>query len=135
MSAREVEEVLLYLQSRLPVAFQGEEAIRFGVVCGSGLGGLVDLFDQSTRVEVPYETIPNFPQSTGKRVRPFQWRLLSFMNSRRPCLQIGVWPFRRAANPGRGHAGPLPLLRRLRHEQNRPSYPRHAQPRRTHPYP
>ena len=36
-----------------------------GVVCGSGLGGLVHCFDSSTRsIRIPYKDIPHFPLST-----------------------------------------------------------------------
>ena len=37
---------------------------KIGIVCGSGLGGLGDRLEKAEII--PYSTIPNFPQSTGK---------------------------------------------------------------------
>ncbi|OAD67539.1 hypothetical protein PHYBLDRAFT_136873 [Phycomyces blakesleeanus NRRL 1555(-)] len=50
-----------YLKNLVPKEFQ---TVKFGIICGSGLGGLVDTIDQSTKVEFPYETIPGFVSST-----------------------------------------------------------------------
>ncbi|KAI9027221.1 hsp7-like protein [Phycomyces nitens] len=50
-----------YLKKLVPQEFQ---TVKFGIICGSGLGGLVDTIDQSTKVEFPYETIPGFVSST-----------------------------------------------------------------------
>lgn len=50
-----------YLTSHLPEEFK---RVELGVICGSGLGGLVDTIDQSTKVEFPYHEIPNFASST-----------------------------------------------------------------------
>lgn len=44
------------------------EALRepkVAVVCGSGLGGLVEAIHDSPRFEVSYKDIPHFPESTG----------------------------------------------------------------------
>jgi len=37
---------------------------RVGIICGSGLGGLVNAFSTDSRVEIPYSDIPNFATST-----------------------------------------------------------------------
>ena len=37
---------------------------KVGIVCGSGLGGLVDGLEQQE--SFPYENIPGFPVSTGR---------------------------------------------------------------------
>ncbi|KAI8896465.1 nucleoside phosphorylase domain-containing protein [Globomyces pollinis-pini] len=49
-----------YLRSHLPPTLQ---SISLGVVCGSGLGGLVDCFD-ADKIEFNYADIPHFPHST-----------------------------------------------------------------------
>ena len=36
-----------------------------GIICGSGLGKLADGVAHAPRLEVDYERIPYFPQSTG----------------------------------------------------------------------
>lgn len=53
-----------YLTSKLPDHFK---TVELGVICGSGLGGLVDTIDQSTKVEFSYKDIPGFVSSTGKK--------------------------------------------------------------------
>ncbi|KAI8973449.1 hsp7-like protein [Mycotypha africana] len=50
-----------YLKSKLPADFQEP---KLGIICGSGLGGLVDTIDQSTCVEFLYKDIPGFVSST-----------------------------------------------------------------------
>lgn len=52
-----------YVRSKLPEALQKP---RVAIVCGSGLGGLVDTIDAEPKVELAYSTIPNFPRSTGE---------------------------------------------------------------------
>lgn len=60
-----------YLTSNLPKEFQNVE---LGVICGSGLGGLVETIDQSTKVEFLYKDIPGFVVSTGKaQIRESKW--------------------------------------------------------------
>lgn len=60
-----------YLTSNLPKEFQSAE---LGVICGSGLGGLVETIDQSTKVEFLYKDIPGFVASTGKlRIKESKW--------------------------------------------------------------
>jgi len=39
---------------------------KVAIICGSGLGGLVNTIDQDPRVETSYREIPGFPRSTGK---------------------------------------------------------------------
>jgi purine-nucleoside phosphorylase len=51
-----------YLTSNLPQEFH---SVELGVICGSGLGGLVDTIDQSTKMEFLYKDIPGFVTSTG----------------------------------------------------------------------
>ncbi|KAJ3300843.1 hypothetical protein HK104_000037 [Borealophlyctis nickersoniae] len=51
-----------YIRSRLPDELK---TVEFGIVCGSGLGGLVHCFDTKTVVlEFDYKDIPNFAIST-----------------------------------------------------------------------
>ncbi|KAI8092214.1 hsp7-like protein [Gilbertella persicaria] len=50
-----------YLRANLPQDFQN---IDLGVICGSGLGGLVDTLDERTKVEFSYSDIPGFVSST-----------------------------------------------------------------------
>ena len=49
-----------YLRSRLP---QNLQNFKVGIICGSGLGGLVKCFDSDT-VQVDYKDIPYFAVST-----------------------------------------------------------------------
>ena len=51
-----------YLTERLPEHFKN---VKLGIICGSGLGGLVDTIEQSSKVEFPYGEIPGFVTSTG----------------------------------------------------------------------
>ncbi|KAG1440536.1 hypothetical protein G6F56_011879 [Rhizopus delemar] len=50
-----------YIASKLPVAFQN---VKLGIICGSGLGGLVTTIDQETKVDLEYKHIPGFVSST-----------------------------------------------------------------------
>ncbi|CDS12591.1 hypothetical protein LRAMOSA04777 [Lichtheimia ramosa] len=50
-----------YLKQRIPEHFK--EA-RLAIICGSGLGGLVDTIEQSSKIEIPYNEIPGFVTST-----------------------------------------------------------------------
>lgn len=56
-------ETAQHVLSKLPDTLQKPKV---AIVCGSGLGGLADTIEAGPKVELPYETIPNFPQSTGK---------------------------------------------------------------------
>lgn len=51
-----------YVRSKLPESLQKPKV---AIVCGSGLGGLVDTVEAESKVELAYSTIPNFPKSTG----------------------------------------------------------------------
>ena len=55
-------EALQYIYSQLPSKLAKP---KLGIVCGSGLGGLVDTVLPTPRHEIPYSTIPHFPSSTG----------------------------------------------------------------------
>ncbi|KAI9322431.1 purine nucleoside phosphorylase [Dichotomocladium elegans] len=50
-----------YLNSLIPDHFKKP---KLGVICGSGLGGLVDTIDPSSKIEIPYHEIPGFKSST-----------------------------------------------------------------------
>ncbi|TKA74130.1 hypothetical protein B0A49_04968 [Cryomyces minteri] len=54
-------ETCLYLRSSLPLELRNPLV---AIVCGSGLGGLVETIHPEPRVETAYASIPNFPQST-----------------------------------------------------------------------
>jgi purine-nucleoside phosphorylase len=55
------KETIQFLQQRLPSHLQ---QIKLGIVCGSGLGGLVECFDE-TPIEFSYTDLPHFIASTG----------------------------------------------------------------------
>jgi purine-nucleoside phosphorylase len=57
-------ETANYVRSQLPESLQKPQV---AIVCGSGLGGLADTIEAEPKVELPYGSIVNFPQSTGKR--------------------------------------------------------------------
>ncbi|KAI9493255.1 purine nucleoside phosphorylase [Zychaea mexicana] len=50
-----------FLKEKLPEHFHN---VRLGIICGSGLGGLVDTIEQSSKVEFLYGDIPGFVTST-----------------------------------------------------------------------
>ncbi|OQO04697.1 hypothetical protein B0A48_09620 [Cryoendolithus antarcticus] len=54
-------ETVTHLRRKLP---QHLATPRVAIVCGSGLGGLVDLVDAEGREEWKYEDVPGFPKST-----------------------------------------------------------------------
>ena len=56
----EVEAIKDYLLSKTQVRPS------IGIICGSGLGGLVD--NVENKEEFKYEDIPGFPLSTGKQI-------------------------------------------------------------------
>jgi purine-nucleoside phosphorylase len=60
---KRASETAAYVRSKLPDALQNPKV---AIVCGSGLGGLVDTIESNPKVELAYATIPNFPQSTGE---------------------------------------------------------------------
>lgn len=51
-----------FLNERIPDHFKNA---RLGIICGSGLGGLVDTIEQSSKIEFAYSEIPGFVSSTG----------------------------------------------------------------------
>lgn len=55
-------ETAHYVRSQLPKPLQTPKV---AIICGSGLGGLADTIESDPKVELAYQTIPNFPQSTG----------------------------------------------------------------------
>jgi purine nucleoside phosphorylase len=71
------DETANYLRQKLPSELQ---VIRLGVVCGSGLGGLVECFDKDP-IEFNYKDIPNFLLSTGKIKFKSAWS----------CWEISIW--------------------------------------------
>ena len=60
--AEQVRGSCTQLQGVVPEALREPKV---AIVCGSGLGGLVDAIHDSPRFEVPYKDIPHFPKSTG----------------------------------------------------------------------
>lgn len=58
-------ETAAYVRSKLP---EGLQKPKVAIVCGSGLGGLVETIEAEPRVELAYSTVPNFPRSTGKPI-------------------------------------------------------------------
>ena len=57
----EVDEVAKFLMTKTEIN------PRIGIICGSGLGGLVDNLDSDKPKNViPYEDIPGFPKTTGE---------------------------------------------------------------------
>ena len=55
-------EALQYIRGQLPLQL---EKPKIGIVCGSGLGGLVQTVLPAPRHEIAYANIPHFPCSTG----------------------------------------------------------------------
>lgn len=58
-----------YVRSKLPESLQKPKV---AIVCGSGLGGLVDTVEAESKVELAYSTIPNFPNGIKKIEDPVQ---------------------------------------------------------------
>jgi len=57
-----IQTTAAFLKQQLPERFQ---SVSLGIICGSGLGGLVDTIDPSTKIEFAYKDIPGFAVSTG----------------------------------------------------------------------
>lgn len=58
----QLEETVCFIKSNLPA----DRLPKLAIVCGSGLGGLVDTLDDAPgMIEFKYENIPNFSVSTG----------------------------------------------------------------------
>lgn len=50
---------------------------RIGIICGSGLGGLVENLDSDkTKDVIPYEKIPGFPKTTGQEIFSIKFEFL-----------------------------------------------------------
>lgn len=62
--SQQVAEALQYVYTKLPSELR--EPL-LGITCGSGLDRLVDTVQAQPRVEIDYEEIPYFPQSTGTK--------------------------------------------------------------------
>jgi purine-nucleoside phosphorylase len=58
-------ETAQHVRSHLPESLQNPKV---AIVCGSGLGGLADTIESEPKVELAYESIPNFPKSTGESI-------------------------------------------------------------------
>lgn len=59
---REAQDAVDHLRERLPSDFQQP---KFAVICGSGLSGLADTIDTSSKIEFDYSSIPHFPSTSG----------------------------------------------------------------------
>jgi hypothetical protein len=59
----QVDEALRYLRPRIPAELRGPV---IGIICGSGLSGLVDTLIHKPQLGVPYNDIPHFRPSTGR---------------------------------------------------------------------
>lgn len=80
-----------YLKQRIPEHFK--EA-RLAIICGSGLGGLVDTIEQSSKIEIPYNEIPGFVTSTGKYYTSKRYiRSLTWTYSGWSLRQVGMGLF------------------------------------------
>jgi len=55
------EEAVTYITSLLPQNLPRPE---IGIICGSGLSGLISTFYAEPQISIPYADIPNFPVST-----------------------------------------------------------------------
>jgi len=56
-----IQSTAAFLKQKLPDHFQ---SVQLGIICGSGLGGLVDTIDPSTKIEFAYRDVPGFAVST-----------------------------------------------------------------------
>ena len=61
-TAEQVRGAFDYLKNAVPSALREP---KIAIVCGSGLGGLVEAIHDSPRHEISYGDIPCFPKSTG----------------------------------------------------------------------
>ncbi|KAI8085098.1 purine nucleoside phosphorylase [Halteromyces radiatus] len=55
-----IQTTFEYIQNRIPEEFK---SVKLGIICGTGLGSLVDTIDPSTKVELHYTDIPGFAVS------------------------------------------------------------------------
>jgi hypothetical protein len=56
-------ETVEFLRRQLPAELAKP---RVAIVCGSGLGGLVETLNDDVKEEWAYKDVPHFPQSTGE---------------------------------------------------------------------
>jgi purine-nucleoside phosphorylase len=56
-------ETVEFLRLKLPTELAKP---RVAIVCGSGLGGLVETLNDDVKEEWAYKDVPHFPQSTGE---------------------------------------------------------------------
>lgn len=56
-----VTQSATYIQSIVPEELRNPKV---GIICGSGLGGLVDTLEAAPQIAIPYSDIPEFPHST-----------------------------------------------------------------------
>ena len=61
-TAEQVRGAYDYLSNVVPAALRNP---KIAIVCGSGLGGLVEALHNDPRHEISYGDIPGFPKSTG----------------------------------------------------------------------
>ena len=86
-------EALRYILGQLPSELAKP---KIGIVCGSGLGGLVETVLPHPRHQVPYTAIPHFPPSTGKLHCPPQPLVELTIRSAWPCWEATFWTFAKA---------------------------------------
>jgi purine-nucleoside phosphorylase len=55
------EQAVNYITSILP---ENLPRPQIGIICGSGLSGLVSTFHTDPQISIPYADVPNFPVST-----------------------------------------------------------------------
>ena len=60
-------ETMLSISSNIPEQLKQP---KIAIVCGSGLGGLVESIHAQPRHEISYSEVPNFPTSTGMYAYP-----------------------------------------------------------------
>ena len=68
-------ETMISISSNIPEQLKQP---KIAIVCGSGLGGLVESIHAQPRYEISYSEVPNFPTSTGMLalclMRALSWR-------------------------------------------------------------
>jgi purine-nucleoside phosphorylase len=57
------QSALKAILSKLPEEHQKP---RVAIICGTGLGGIAEVLEPKTLIEIPYEDIPHFRVSTGE---------------------------------------------------------------------
>lgn len=54
-----------YIKKLYPLGF---DFPKVAIICGTGLGGIANIIDPSSIVEIPYKDIPGFMVSTGEYI-------------------------------------------------------------------